>query len=390
MLARRVSNRAQSIGRSPFFEIRELASRHKSPIYLSLGEPDFPTPFHIISAGKKALDDGRTHYTPDKGMAALRQKVAEKVRQEHGLNIDPENGVVITVGGAAANYAAILATTDPGDEMLIPCPYWPPYNSSATLAGVIPKYMRLREELDYMPNPEEIEKLVTRKTRLMLVNSPSNPTGSVYDKDCLSRLAEIAVRHDLSVISDEVYDRLIYDDARHYSVATFPGMAERTIMTNSLSKAHAMTGWRIGYAAGDPSLISQLVKIHETVNICAPSMAQEAALAALGGPQEHLKRMLAEYDARRRAVVKGLNEIPGVRCRMPKGAFYTFPNVEGLGKPSLEVARYLATEVGVAVVPGSSFGPFGEGHLRISYAASMESLMDALGGMRVALEKFSS
>ncbi|MFQ6075572.1 MAG: pyridoxal phosphate-dependent aminotransferase, partial [Candidatus Bathyarchaeia archaeon] len=221
----------------------------------------------------------------------------------------------------------------------------------------------------------------------MVVNSPSNPTGSVYSRECLQALADIAVRHDLFVISDEVYESLIYDGMRHYSIATFPGMAERTIITNSLSKAHAMTGWRVGYAAGDPKIISQMVKVHEPINICAPSISQKAALAALAGPDDHVKAMLKEYDTRRRAIVRGLNEVPGTSCRMPKGAFYAFPNVGAVGKPSLEIARYLAVEAGVAVVPGSSFGPYGEGHLRISYASSMESLMEAVRRMRVAFQK---
>ncbi len=386
-MVRDTSRRGKMLGRSPFFESIELVQKHKSPIFLSLGQPDFVTPKHIIDAAKKALDEGFTGYTADKGMAALRQMVAERIRVEYGLDIDPESGVIITVGGVSANYAATLATTDPGDEVLILCPYWPTHNAASLIAGTVPRYVRLREELDFMPDPEEVEALVTEKTRLIIINSPSNPTGSVFSRDCLKALSEVAVRHDLFVISDEVYGRLVYDDAKHYSIATFPGMAERTVIINSFSKAHAMTGWRVGYAAGDPRIISQMLKLHEPINHCAPSISQKAALAALTGPDEHVKAMLEKYDARRKAIVKGLNEVPGVTCRMPKGAFYAFPNVEAPGRPSLEIARYLATEVGVAVTAGSAFGPYGEGHLRISYASSMESIEEGLRRMKVAFEK---
>ncbi|MFQ6075151.1 MAG: pyridoxal phosphate-dependent aminotransferase [Candidatus Bathyarchaeia archaeon] len=386
-MVRNASRRARAIGRSPFFETMELVSKHESPIYLSLGQPDFVTPGHIIDAAKTALDEGFTGYTADKGMAALRQKVAERIRAEHGLDIDPEKGVIITIGGVGAGYVTILATTDPGDEVLLPCPYWPAHNSGSLIAGCIPKYVMLREELDFMPDPEEVEAEVTERTRLMIINSPSNPTGSVFSRECLKALSEIAVRHDLFVLSDEVYERLVYDGARHYSIATFPGMAERTVIVNSFSKAYAMTGWRVGYAAGDSRIISQMLKAHEPINCCAPSISQRAALAALTGSDEHVRRMLKEYDVRRRAIVKGLNEVPGVSCRMPKGAFYAFPNVEAFGKASLEISRYLATEVGVAVTPGSSFGPYGEGHLRISYASSMESLMEGVRRMKMAFGK---
>ncbi|MFQ6076780.1 MAG: pyridoxal phosphate-dependent aminotransferase [Candidatus Bathyarchaeia archaeon] len=388
-MRQRIATRAREIERSLSYVISEAARRHKDAIFLTVGEPDFVTPKHILEAGKEALDQGFTHYTGDKGYRPLRELIAQTLKREKGLDVDPDGGVIITDGGSEANFAVIMATVDPGDEVLIPSPYYQPYYTQVRLAGGVPQYMRLREELDFMPDPEEVEGLVTDRTRLMLVNSPSNPTGSVYSRECLEALAKIAVRHDLVVLSDEVYERLVYDDARHYSIATFPGMAERTVITNSFSKTYAMTGWRVGYAAGDENIISQALKIHYPVAISAPSIAQRGAMAALTGSQDCVTQMVEEYDRRRKIIVNGLNTIPGVRCRMPKGAFYAFPNIEEFGLSSLEFAKFLVSEARVATVPGSTYGEDGEGHLRVSYATSAEKLREAVERIRAAVEKLN-
>lgn len=386
-MVKEVSKKAQQIERSLFYEIRDMVSKYEDAVSLSVGEPDFPTPTHILEAGKRALDQGFTHYAGDEGMLPLREAVAKRVKADKGLDIDPVKGVAITIGAAAANISALLSLVDPGDEVILPNIHYPPYLTDVRLAGGVPRFMRLREERGFNPDPEDVERLINSRTKLIVLNSPSNPTGGVLDRNCLETLADIARRHDLFVLSDEVYEKFVYDGAEAKSIATFPGMFERTIITDSVSKTYAMTGWRVGYAVGETHLISQLVKIHYAMNVSVPSMAQRAAIAALTGPQDCVGEMVKEYDRRRRSIIKGLNEIKGMRCSLPKGAFYAFPNISALRVPSLEFAKRLAVEARVATVPGTAFGPEGEGYLRLSYASSAESIVEALRRIRAVAER---
>ncbi|MFH0748580.1 MAG: pyridoxal phosphate-dependent aminotransferase [Candidatus Bathyarchaeota archaeon] len=386
-MVKEVSKKAQQIERSLAYEIRDMVSGYKDSISLSVGEPDFPTPAHIAKIGKEAIDQGVTHYAGDEGMRALRKAIAEQIKVEKGLDIDPVKGVVITIGAAAANFATIMSLVDPGDEVILPNIHYPPYQTDTILAGGVPRYMKLREDKGFNPVSEDIEQLITDKTKLIIINSPSNPTGGVVDEDCLQSIADIAKKHDLFVLSDEVYEKFVYDDNIVKSIAMFPGMSERTIITNSLSKTYAMTGWRVGYAAGDAKLISQLVKIHYAVNVSAPSMAQKAAIAALTGPQDCVKRMIDEYDRRRKIIFEGINKIKGIRCLRPQGAFYVFPNISALGMSSVDLAKRLAMEAKVATVPGTTYGPDGEGYLRLSYASSTENIVEALQRIKKVVEK---
>lgn len=385
----KIAKRALEVTRSPFQVIAEYAKslKLKDPIFFNVGEPDFTTPNHIIEAAKKALDGGYTHYSADRGLPELRQLIAEKLRKERGFEVDPDVEVVITAGGSEANWVTLMTLVNPGDEVLIPSPYYPPFNIVVRLAGGVPVLVSQREERGFTWNPEEVEEKITKKTKVLLINSPNNPTGGVLDKQCIKRLAEIAQEHDLIVISDEVYEAFVYGDEKLSSVAAIPGMEERTIITNSFSKTYAMTGWRIGFIAGKSELISQMLKVHYATIICASTIAQMAAIAAYLGPQDCVKDMTAEYYRRRKLIVDGLSNISGFKCIMPRGAFYAFPNIEQFGMSSEEFAKYLVREARVITAPGSAFGPEGEGHLRISYAASMENINEALSRIKEATDK---
>jgi len=304
------------------------------------------------------------------------------------VDVDSESNVIVTIGGAGAIFLAILTLVNPDDEVLIPDPGFVTYLPCITLAGGKAVPVPLHEEADFRMLPEEIEKRVTSKTRCVVINSPSNPTGSVLLRDDLEAIAEIAIRRDLTVISDEVYEKFLYDGAEHLSIASIPGMEHRTVTVNSFSKTYAMTGWRVGYAAADESLISEMVKIQQNIAANAPAVAQMAALAALRGPQDCVKEMVREYNRRRVITVKKLKRIEGFSCRAPKGAFYVFVNITACKKPSIEVAEYLLREGKVATVPGIAFGRYGENYLRFCYAKPIEVLEKALDMVEEALKRF--
>ena len=382
----KIAKRALEVTRSPFQVIAEYARdlKLKDAIFLNVGEPDFTTPKHIIEAAKRALDEGFTHYSTDRGLPELRQVIAEKLRKERGIEVDPADEVIVTAGGAEANWVTLMALVNPGDEVLIPSPYYPPFSTVVRLAGGVPVPVPFREELGFAWDPEDVEKRVTKKTKILFVNSPNNPTGGILDGDCIKALAEIVQEHDLIVVSDEVYEAFIYDAGKPQSIASIPGMEERTIVTNSFSKTYAMTGWRVGFAAGRSEFISQMLKIHYATTICASAIAQRAAITALTGPQDCVREMTAEYVKRRRIIVDGLNKIPRFKCAMPKGAFYVFPNIKGFRRSSEDFAKFLVKEARVVTVNGSAFGPDGEGHLRISYATSTENIEAALERIKEA------
>lgn len=364
-----------------------LAQGIPDAISLSLGEPDFSSPKHALDAGWQAAKEGKTHYAPTNGIPELREALAKKAYGDYGLSYDPDSEILITVGGTEAIFLALMSLVNPGDEVLIPNPGFVCYEPSVLLAGGVPVSVPLFEKNDYGPSINDVMSLITDKSRVMILNYPNNPTGAVLSYDEVAALAKIAVERDLIVISDEVYEKIIYDNAKHYCLATFPGMRERTLVVNSFSKAYAMTGLRVGYVYGPKELISSIWLMHQYTVACVNSLAQYIALAALRGPQDFVRNMVEEFDRRRRLVHKRLNEIEDFSCALPRGAFYVFPSIKGFGVSSEEFVGFLVKEAHVAVVPGSAFGSYGEGYIRISYAAAYEQLEEALNRIEAAVKR---
>jgi len=364
-----------------------LAQGIPDAISLSLGEPDFASPKHALDAGWQAAKEGKTHYAPTNGIPELREALAKKAYGDYGLSYDPNSEILITVGGTEAIFLALMGLVNPGDEVLIPNPGFVCYEPSVLLAGGVPVSVPLLEKNDFRPSINDVMSLITDKSRVMILNYPNNPTGAVLSYDEVAALAKIAVERDLIVISDEVYEKIIYDDAKHYCLATFPGMRERTLIVNSFSKTYAMTGLRVGYVYGPKELISSIWLMHQYTVACVNSLAQYIALAALRGPQDFVRNMVKEFDRRRRLVHKRLNEIEDFNCALPRGAFYVFPNIKGFGVSSEEFVGFLVKEAHVAVVPGSAFGSYGEGYIRISYAATYEQLEEALNRIEKAVKR---
>lgn len=381
------ANRLKNVKFSGIRRFFDIAQKKPDVINLSVGEPDFVPPKHALDAGWQAIVKGNTHYTPTNGIPELREALAQKAYRDYGLNYDPNAEIIVTVGGTEAVFLALAGLVNPGDEVLIPNPGFVCYEPSVLLAGGIPVYVPLREENSFKPYVEDVMSRITKKSRVMIINYPNNPTGTVLSHSEAASLAKIAVEHDLIVISDEVYERIVYDDAKHSCFATFPGMQERTLVVNSFSKTYAMTGLRVGYVYGPKELISFLWLVHQYTVACVDSLAQYIALAALEGPQDFVKNMVHAFDMRRRLVHKRLMEIGGFKCSLPKGAFYAFPNIRDFGMSSEEFAQFLVKEAGVVTVPGSAFGVHGEGYIRISYAADYETLEEALNRIERAVKK---
>ncbi len=380
----RLSSRVRAFPPSGIRRIFELA-KQPGVISLAVGEPDFDTPIHIREAAKAALDRSETHYSSNLGEAALRRAIAARMAEASGLEVDPEREVIVTIGGVEAIYLAMAAVLDAGDEVLLPDPGFMVYPSLAVLCDAKPLPYPLRIENGFYPDPDEVESMVTPGTKLLIINSPGNPTGQVIPEQALLGLAEVARRHDLLVISDEVYDAIVYDGRKAVGFATLPGMRDRTITVNSFSKAYAMTGWRLGYAVARPALVQGMMKVHQIMAACAPTMLQSAAVVALESDQTFVAEMAREYQARRDLITDLLNEVPGFRCLKPEGAFYAFPDIRGTGMGSMELCEFLLREAKVGCVPGGSFGARGEGFVRITYAASRERLQEAGERMREAL-----
>jgi len=359
----------------------------KGVISLGIGMPDFDTPPHIKEAAKKALDEGYTRYTTNAGFADLRDALSEKVKEVNGLDYRPDE-VIISDGGCTGSILlAMLTLVNPGEEVIISDPCFVVYEAVIRIVGAIPVFVPVEEESDFRMLPEIVEAKVTAKTKLIFLNSLCNPTGGVQLKEDFEGIAEIAKKHDLYIISDEVYEKMIYDDAKHYSIAAFKNMRNRTVTVNSCSKTYAMTGWRIGYAVADKTIIDQMVKLQQSTMVHAPSISQRAALAALKGPQDFVKMMVETFDKRRHFIVRRLNEIEGISCPVPKGAFYTFTNIKDTRKPSEDEAKFLLQEVRVAAVPGTAFGDNGEGYLRVSYAKTIDQLEEACNRIEKAINK---
>ncbi len=372
-----MSERCRLVKSSGVRRLFDLAQRTPGIISLGIGEPDLDTPPHVKEAAKKALDEGYTHYTPNNGFLDLREAIAEKLNRENKIPASPDEVIVTGGGGTGALMLAALCLIDPGDEVIIPDPGFMVYEAVVLMAGGRPVRVPLREEEGFRMLPSEVEAKITPRTKAIIINTPSNPTGGVLEKEDLEGIAELAVKHDLYVISDEVYEKLVYDGHRHVSLASLPDMWERTVTVNSFSKTYAMTGWRIGYAAAPKPLVDEMVKLQQFTMVHAPAVSQRAALAALKGPQGFVESMVEEYDRRRRFIVERLNTIDGLSCVRPKGAFYVFLNIKELGLSSEEAAMKILEQAKVVTVPGTAFGPNGEGYLRLSYARPLDQLEEA-------------
>jgi aspartate aminotransferase len=355
---------------------RALEATGRDVIHLEIGEPDFDTPANIREAAKRALDEGWTHYGPPLGLPALREAIAADATQRKRFAADAAN-VIVTPGAKPIMFYALLALIEDGDEVIYPDPGFPIYESMTRYAGGTPVPIALREENDFRLDPDELRELVTPRTKLIIFNSPHNPTGSVLSADDIAAIADVSRQNDITVLADEIYGRGIYE-GEHHSVAALPDMPERTIVLDGFSKAYAMTGWRLGYAIVPPALVEPYSKLIINSVSCTSTFEQMAAVEALTGPQDAVDAMVEEFRVRRQLVVDGLNRIPGFRCRMPQGAFYAFPNVAGTGLSGTELADRLLTEAGVCVLSGTAFGQVGRDHLRISYANSQENLSRAL------------
>jgi aspartate/methionine/tyrosine aminotransferase len=319
----------------------ELEKQGRAIIHLEIGRPDFDTPTHIKDAAKRALDAGLVHYTSNYGTLELRQAIADKLMRENNIVVDPATEIVVTVGANEAVAITMLGLIDPGDEVLIPDPIWLHYFYCVQLAGGVPVHVPLRAENQFQIDPDDVRKAITPRTRMLIVNSPHNPTGAVIDKKVLDALARIAIERDLMVLSDEIYEKIIYDGAQHHSIASLPEMADRTVTVNGFSKTYSMTGWRVGYAVGRKKLIDALIRVHQYSATSATSFAQSGSLAAYRGSQDCVQEMVAEFDRRRMLLLTGLHSIPGVECVKPSGAFYVFPSIKKIGMSSDALALHL-------------------------------------------------
>jgi aspartate/methionine/tyrosine aminotransferase len=379
-----LSSRMASIGTETAFEAaaraRALEATGRSVIHLEIGEPDFDTPANVREAAARALEEGWTHYGPPLGLPALREAIAADASARKGFSASPDN-VVVTPGAKPIMFYAIEALVEAGVEVIFPDPGFPIYESMTRFCGGTPVRLPIRQEHEFRIDLGELERLITPRTRLLILNSPANPTGGVFTRADVERIGELVVRHDLVVLADEIYGRIVYE-GEHVSLASLPGLAERTIVLDGFSKTYAMTGWRLGYAIVPEALIQPFSLMIINSVSCTSSFSQLAAIEALTGSQAAVDAMLEEFRERRRLIVNGLNSIAGIGCRMPAGAFYAFPDVSGTGLDGSEFADRLLDEAGVCVLSGTAFGQVGRDHVRISYANSRDNLTDALERIR--------
>lgn len=380
------SDRARAIKPSAIRRMLELSAGMKNVIHLEQGEPDFKTPEHIVEAATNAAEKGFTHYTEVDGTLELRQAIAEKLEKDNGIDADPQTEITVTSGSQEAMLIAALGFLNPGDEAVILDPYYPAYFEDTLLAEAKPVPVSLEEKENYKITAESLERKITRRTKMIWMCNPSNPTGHVFTKQDLEIIAETAQRHDLTVFADEIYEKIVYDDAQQISIGSLPRMKDRTITVNGFSKAYAMTGWRIGYAAAGKKLSAILRKLHYYAVLCPNAISQKAALAALTGSQDCVHQMVTEYNRRRKLMLHELDKTRSVAYVKPKGAFYVFPNFSNFEKSDEVFASDLLKEAAVATAPGSGFGKAGEGHLRISYSISYEQLEEAMDRIKIFLE----
>ena len=354
-----------------------LAEKIPDVVNLGIGQPDFDTPEFIREAAKQALDEGYTRYPPAKGFPDLRQVIAKKLKEENAIVADPDSEIYVAVGAMQVIFNTCLHMLNHGDEVIVIDPGYD-YYSQIRLFGGVPVPVAVHESNQFKVDPEDIRAAITNKTKLMIINTPSNPTGAIFDEEILRSIAAMAIEHDIWVLADEPYEHILFDGHRHISIGSFEGMAARTISAFTLSKSYAMTGWRVGYTTAPPAVIDEMEKLMEHMVSGVTAVAQRAALAAISAPQDCVREMVATYEKRRHLVYEGLNAIKGIQCLKPESTFYAFPNITSTGLSSWDFAKYLVEEHSVAVVPGSIFGSAGEGYVRLSFAASVQQLEEGL------------
>jgi aspartate aminotransferase len=388
----KLAERMQRIGVESAFDVlvraRALEAKGRSVIHLEIGEPDFPTPAHIVEAAKRALDEGWTHYGPTQGFPELREAIAAQVSASRGIRVGPEH-VSVVPGGKPIIFFPMLALLEPGDEVIYPNPGFPIYESMIRYLGATPVPLPLVESRGFSFDLDMLRDKLTGRTKMLVLNSPQNPTGGVIPEEDMRAIAEMVRDRDLIVLADEIYSQIYYEDAP-VSIAGYPGMLEKTIILDGFSKTYAMTGWRMGYGVMPTWLVDAVTKLMVNSCSCTASFTQRAGIAALKGPQDAVRAMVAEFRRRRDAICQGLNQIPGFRCAIPGGAFYAFANVQDTGIPSKELADHLLEEAGVACLNGGAFGEFGEGYIRFSYANSLENLMEAVERIRKAAVRWEA
>jgi len=379
----------ETLGTETAFEVlakaKALEKQGKDIVHLEIGEPDFDTPKNIKEAAVKALNAGYTHYVPSAGIPELREAIAEYISKTRNIKVDSEE-VVVTPGAKPIMFFAVLALVNPSEEVLYPNPGFPIYESIINFVGAKPVPIPLKEESDFGIDHEYVKKKITNKTKMIIINSPENPTGGILTRDDLKLIADcIADRDDVFVLSDEIYSRVVYE-GKHESITQFPKMKEKTIILDGFSKTYAMTGWRLGYGVMRKDLAQKVAQLMTNSNSCTCAFTQMAGIEALKGPQDEPERMDAEFKKRREVIVSGLNNIEGITCKKPHGAFYVFPNITGTGMDCRKLGDFLLNSAGVAVLPGTSFGKYGEGYLRLSFANSVENIRKALDRMSKALK----
>jgi len=384
-----LADRMSQLGNETAFEMlakaRALEAKGREIIHLEIGEPDFPTLPNVIEKGTESMLAGMTKYTPSPGVIEARQVIADYVGAKRGYTVDPDE-VVMTAGGKPIMFYSILAVVNPGDEVIYPNPGFPIYESVIKFSGGIPVPIPLREENNFRMDIEELKTLITDKTKMLIINSPQNPTGGMLTPEDLKKMAEILGDRDIVILSDEIYENIVYE-GKAGSITSLPGMREKTIILNGFSKTYAMTGWRAGYGVMPKEIAKHITKLVVNSTSCLAGFTQMACIEALTGPQDEVRNRVEQFRIRRDRIVDGLNAIPGVKCLKPQGAFYVFPNIKSFGKSSVEMADYLLHQAGVATLEGTSFGVFGEGYIRISYANSLENIDKAVAQIGDALNR---
>lgn len=384
-MTKELSNKVLALKPSGIRKFFDLVNEMEDVISLGVGEPDFDTPWHIREEGIYSLEKGKTFYTSNSGLKALRQEISNYIRRTQNIDYNPDNEVIVTVGGSEAIDIGIRALVNDGDEVIIPQPSYVSYEPCTILANAVPVIINLKAENEFRLKSEELEKAITPKTKILILPFPNNPTGSIMDKNDLEAIAKIIIKNDIYVMSDEIYSELSYNE-KHVSIASLEGMKERTILINGFSKSYAMTGWRLGYACAPKEIIKQMTKIHQFAIMCAPTTSQYAATEALKNGDEDVKMMRQSYNQRRRFLLNAFKEM-NLPCFEPFGAFYVFPCIKEFGMTSEEFATRLLQEERVAAVPGTAFGESGEGHLRISYAYSLDNLKKAMERLKRFVDK---
>ncbi len=381
-----LAERTKVIGTSKIEESLRILEQHPEIISLGAGEPDFPAPPNVIKSAEKFLERGYTHYSPLQGRHELRGELVKKLKKENKINVNPEE-IIITCGSKEAILLSIMTVVDRKQEVIVPDPGYIAYRPIVELFDGVVKHLQLKEDDQFEVHPEVLKKMITKKTKLIILNSPSNPTGGILTKKVLEEIADIVVNRNLMVLSDEAYEKLVYDNFKHVSLASLNGMKDYVITTQTFSKTYAMCGFRVGYAVANEKIIEKMKELKICTTLAAPTFAQLAAVEALRNSSDYTKKMIREYDRRRKMLIKRLNEIPGITCVKPKGAFYAFPNIKSFKISSLKFADFLLNKGKVVTIPGSEFGKYGDGYIRLSYATAYEKIVDALNRIEKSLRK---